>query len=245
MIGDIAESGGAARETATRRVAIGKRLYEHDRARACWRWPSWKAASTTRQLDYLARAEAVEDLATFPSPWDDKRLAAALALAVAPVRTDLDRLAWAVGDLREEIRTMSTAQDRVMADIAALKSEIGAIATTYQQATAAAIAEAVGKARTAWEADDEAGWSAAHDKLAELQALVAGGQPVTPPATESNPTPAAAIAPSAALAATPVAANGGANAGGGTADGTSGTGTTNTEGTGAGAGLGGGAAEQG
>ena len=165
-----------------------------------------------------------------------RSLALVMSRLLAPLRIEIAGLRHGIEVLTAEVRTMSTAQDQVMADIAALKTQVATIATTYQTAAAATIADAVAKAKTAWDADDATGWNAAHSALADLQATLTAGQPITPPATDSNPTPTAAPSPTTAVDGSGAGATGtGTTAGGGTTTGT-GSGATATgtaDGTGA------------
>ena len=111
-----------------------------------------------------------------------------LKIEIAGLRRDVRKL-------QHRIDIMSASQDQVTADIALIKSEVGTMAANYTSAAAAAQTKALADAKAAWDANDEAGWTAAHAQLSDVITAMSAGQPITPPATSTNPTPTPVAAP--------------------------------------------------
>lgn len=116
------------------------------------------------------------------------RSLSALPSEIAGLRRD-------VHSLQAKVQTMSTAQDQVTADIALIKSEVATMAANYTAAAAAAQTKALADAQAAWQANDDAAWTAAHAQLTDVITAMSAGQPITPPATAANPSPAPIAAP--------------------------------------------------
>lgn len=125
----------------------------------------------------------------------------AIPAEIAGLRQDVRSLQAA------EVQTMAT-EDQIEADIATIKSGIATMAANYQAAGLALQTQALANAKASWDVASEADqgkiFEGLHAELTGIITTMSAGQPITPPATSDNPSPAPVAAPATdGSAATP------------------------------------------